>query len=267
MAWESFAAAAARDGLGCRFSEGVLGLTLQRPGGNRFSAALLETLTAAFGAAAGDPAVRAVLLTADGPDFSFGADLSDPDMAARVAGSRADREALADLGRRALDAWANLPVPAVAAARGKIVGAGACFFCTADFAFAAPDASVQFPEVDRGMHLSWGAVPRLVGRFGAAHAANLVLTGDRVPCRDLPQPPLRLSAIPESDAAALAARLAAKPPLAVRAIKRVLVEAAQRLQDAAGKDAALFADTIGSEDFAEAMAAWFDKRPGVYRGK
>lgn len=258
---------AAAAGLTVSDAHGVVHLHLARPGGNRFSHALLESLHDTLVALAAAPGLRCGLLTAAGSDFSFGADLADPAMAAKVAGSRADRETLAELGRRALDAWATLPVPTVAAGQGKIVGAGACFFCTADFAFAAAEASVQFPEVDRGMHLSWGAVPRLVGRFGLAHATHLALTGERVPCRELPQPPLRISSAPREEAHALAARLAAKPPLAVRAIKRVLIEAAEPLQTAAVEDAALFADTIASEDFAEAMAAWFDKRPGVYQGK
>jgi enoyl-CoA hydratase/carnithine racemase len=240
---------------------------LRRPGGNRFSFELLSQWNALMQRLAPHADVRAVLLTAEGPDFSFGADLSDPEMANRVAGSREDRMSIAALGQQALDGWANLPVPTIAAARGRIIGAGACFFGTADFQFAAPEARLQFPEVDRGMHLSWGVIPRLVARYGFSYATQLALTGQPVACTQLPQPPLRIDQTPEAEAQRLAESFAAKPPMAVRAIKRVLADCSQKIQEAAAEDAALFADTIGSADFAEAMSAWFEKRPGKFLGR
>lgn len=244
---------------------GTVTLTLDRPGGNRVSHAVLLRLREVFQQLSATAHLRVVVLRAEGPDFSFGADLGDPAMAENIAGGRESRMALAALGQATLDAWARLPVPTVAAARGRIVGAGACFFCTADFAFASADASVLFPEVDRGMHLSWGVLPRLVGRFGVASALRLALTGSPVACGEL-RPTIAIADDPASAAESLAGLLAAKPPLAVRAIKQVVSAAAERLQETAANDPALFADTVGSEDFAEAMAAFFEKRPGKYSG-
>lgn len=253
-------------GLRIAVTDGVATLTLDRAGGNRVSHALLQMMREAFHALSRLQSLRVVVLRAAGPDFSFGADLSDPAMADQIAGGAATRTALATLGQETLDAWARLPVPTIAAAQGRIVGAGACFVCTADFAYAAPGASVLFPEVNRGMHLSWGVLPRLVGRFGTPLAMRLALTGAAVACAELP-PAIVCVADAESAANALAQDLAAKPPLAVRAIKHVIGAAAERLQETAANDPALFASTIGSEDFTEAMAAFFEKRPGRYSGR
>lgn len=253
-------------GLRCEVHDGIAVFTLARTGGNRFSHALLTTMREAFQTLKNLEPLRAVVLRGDGADFSFGADLTDPRMADAVAGSRQDRVALAALGQDTLDAWAQLPVPTIAAARGRIIGAGACFFCTADFAYAAPEATVLFPEVNRAMHLSWGVLPRLVGRFGPALTLRLALLGAPVACAELAPHVVTLSN-PEEAGHTLAKTLAAKPPLAVRAIKRVVAQATERLQEAAADDAALFADTIGSGDFAEAMAAFFEKRPGRYTGR
>lgn len=219
-----------------------------------------------FQALAAADQARAIVLEAAGGDFSFGADLGDPSMADQIAGGEAARAALAALGQETLDAWTRLPVPTIAAARGRIVGAGACFFGTADFAYAEPGAALLFPEVNRGMHLSWGVLPRLTGRFGVAQTLRLALTGAPVACADL------APAIVTVDDAAAAARalaedLSVKPPLAVRAIKQVVTAATEQLQKAAANDPALFASTVGSEDFTEAMAAFFEKRPGRYTGR
>lgn len=267
MAWTRTIDDAREAGLALDLADGVAHLSLQRPPGNRFSLALLEALHALLGELAARPGLHVVLLTASGADFSHGADFGDAALAQRMAGSREDRRALAALGQETIDRWAGLPVPTVIAARGRILGAGACFFSTADFALAHPEATLQFPEVDRGMHLSWGMVPRLVARFGLPWATQLALTGERVACNRLPQPPLQITDEPEATAADLAAGLAAKPPLAVQAITAVLRKAGQGLQQAAARDAEAFADTVASADFAEAMAAWFEKRAGRFTGQ
>ena len=258
---------AAQAGLYVTLTDGIARCVLRRAGGNRFSHALLEAWAEVMAGLVEVPDLRVVLVSADGPDFSFGADLTDAEIASRVAGTRDDREALATLGQTALDAWATLPVPTLAVGQGRIIGAGACFFTTADFPVATPEALVQFPEVDRGMHLSWGIIPRLVARYGLSHAATLAMLGEPVACERLPRPPIRVEKDPLAAAEALALTLAAKPPLAVRAIKRVLLDSAEQLQVAATKDAQRFADTVGSHDFAEAMGAWFEKRPGRFTGQ
>lgn len=217
----------------------------------------LVSLVRALEAIEADTIVRAIILTSTGPDFSLGANLRDPELATRIAAGDAERREVAALGQTAVDRFASLRVPTVVSVRGRALGAGACFAATADFVFASEGAQIGFPEVDRGMHLSWGIVPRLVARCGPVLARTLCLVGAPVPIAVL-----GATTAEDPDAAArdFAARLAAKPPLAVQSIVKVL-----RSGDAS-EDAALFAQTVASRDFAEAMSAFFAKRPPTFVG-
>jgi methylglutaconyl-CoA hydratase len=243
---------------------GVANIILNRPRGNRFSLGMLTDLLALLRSLHQMPDLRAVLLTALGDDFSHGADLQDPAMAEQIAGGEASRRSLAENGQALIDQWSTLPVPTIVAARGRSIGAGACLFTAADFRFTGETFSIQFPEVDRGMHLSWGILPRLTREFGWPATRRLALAGEILRSGDLPAGVATMAPDPEQAANDFAARLAAKPPLAVRSIKKVLTQVANG--HPAAEDAGLFAETVGSADFAEAMAAWFEKRPGKYEG-
>ncbi len=202
--------------------------------------------------------MRAVRLRAEGADFSLGADLRDPALAAAITGGEASRRALAELGQQVVDALASLPVPTVVAARGRILGAGACFFTVCDFRLAAPGATLGFPEVDRAMHLSWGILPRMVRTYGESTATRLALLGDPIAVDRLGETVERVDD-PDAASEALARRLADKPALALREILAVL-----RTGDAS-RDAERFAATAGSADFVEAMTAFLTKRSADFR--
>lgn len=255
-----------------QISDGIAHLRLDRPPGNRISLAVMRGLRTeidrlANPIAAGD--VRAVLLTAAGPDFSHGADLADPELAEAMTGSADDRASIARLGWELIHAWASLPAPTVVAASGRAVGAGACLVLASDFRVLADDASLRWPEIDRGLSLAWGTVPRLVSELGPALARRLALLGEPVPVWDLPLPfavRATTTAVDET-ARLLAGSLAAKPPLAVRATLAALRAAQDRLPFGAEREARDFSETAGSEDFAEAVAAFLEKRAGRYTGR
>ncbi len=230
---------------------GVVELVLDRPPGNRISLRLLRARGDALSVLAAS-APGAVLLRAEGEDFSHGADLADPELAAFLweDGGRA----LAQLGRAVLDAWASFPCPTVVSATGHVLGAGGCFFASADFKVARA-ATLRFPEVERGMHLSWGAVPRLVAEWGLPTARRLALAGDPLDAASLP-------GVVDGDGDAareLAERLARLPGSAVRAIKAELAEASAGTSDPA-KEVERFADSLAHPDFAAAMRAWISRR-------
>lgn len=239
---------------------------LDAPPQNRMSLAMMHALADAFDALAADAALRAVVLQAAGPTFCAGADLRDPALAEKMTAGEAGRREVALLGERLVTSLAQLPVPTVVAARGAVVGAGGCLFTVADFRCIGPDVELSFPEVDRGMHLGWRILPRLAREFGPQRARRLTLLAEKLPAAELAPGFASLSKAPEAEALALAKVLAAKPPLAVRSITRAL-----RRHDAAGlaladADVADFVATVASEDFAEALSAWFERRPAVFRG-
>ncbi len=256
-------------GLSHEVREHVAFLTLDVPPGNRFSLRLQRHLASVADALLVNDDVRAVLLTAAGPDFSQGADLKDAEMASEVMSGRDGALALARLGQGLIDTWARLPMPTVVAARGHVVGAAACIFTASDFRFAAPDTQLRFPEVDRGMHLSWGILPRLAHEFGPAIARRLTVAAEAFAVDDLPRGSVRIvdDGALEEAARTLADELATKPPLAVRAILSVFRHADREQASSAASDPELFADTVLSEDFVEAIRAWTDKRGPKFRGR
>jgi enoyl-CoA hydratase/carnithine racemase len=107
-----------------------------------------------------------------------------------------------------------------------VVGGGLVMALGCDFRLAADDTSIHVPEVDLGVPLTWGALPRLVREVGAARARELVLLCDRVDAATAERMGLVHRVVP-SDALdatvdAWAARLAAKPPWAVHMTKSQL---------------------------------------------
>lgn len=258
----TLAAAVAGDVAGIRVScepaTKVLRVTLDSGTGNRLGLAQIERLLdvatrlGALDAAADE--CRVVVLDAAGADFCHGANLADPTLVARLNEGRAARIDFASCGQALVARWREIPVPTVAVARGHVVGAGACLFLASDCRVAAPGTAIRFPEVDRGMHLGWGIVPRLVSLLGEARALRLALLGEAIDVAQLADA-VTVTADPDGEAQRLTALLAGKPPLAARAILAVLRQSLADADAAAQSDAVRWADTLESADFAEAMAA------------
>lgn len=248
----------------------LLRVTLDNGPGNRLGLAQVERLlgiVSGLGSLdAGADECRAVVLDACGPDFCHGANLADPALVARLASGRAARIDFATSGQALVSRWRSIPVPTIAVASGHVVGAGACLFLSADFRIAAPGTTVRFPEVDRGMHLGWGIVPRLVTLLGETRALRLALLGEPLAVAELADA-VTVTDDPAAETQRLAAQLAGKPPLAVRAVLAVLRQSTSAVDAAAQADAGRWADTLESADFAEAMAAWQGRRPGNWQGR
>jgi enoyl-CoA hydratase/carnithine racemase len=252
---------APEDGLIVAFDvlHGVVELILDRPPGNRLSWRLLSRLDHVLHGLAALPAdspVRAAVLAARGADFCHGADLGDAELAGIVA---ADPARLATLGQRVVETLDRLPIPTIAAVTGRAIGGGACLVTACDFRVVEPAAELRFPEVDRGMHLSWGILPIVARELGAGTARRLTVAGE--PLTSAGRPDFaREDSDPLGAALDWARNLAAKPPLAVRSILATLQ------QGHADDDPARFAATTQSADFVEAMTAYAQKRPGRYGG-
>lgn len=248
----------------------LLRVTLDNGPGNRLGLAQIERLldiaTRLGALEAVADACRVLVLDAAGPDFCHGANLTDPALVARLNEGRAARIDFAGCGQALVSRWREIPVPTVAVAGGHVVGAGACLFLASDFRVAAPGTTVRFPEVDRGMHLGWGIVPRLVSLLGEPRALRLALLGEASAVEALADV-VTVTGDPAGEAQRLAAQLAGRPPLAVRAILAVLRQSTDSVDAAAQADAQRWADTLESADFAEAMAAWYGRRPGIWKGR
>ena len=154
-------------------ANGAIGeLWLNRP--ERLNALSLTTLKELALAARWfdeQPAVRAVIVGGRGRAFSAGADLNSfPD----VGGD--DVRNAADAGRLMADALENMRAITVARIQGWCVGGGLVLAAACDLRVAADDARFSIPEVDLGIPLAWGGIPRLIREIGPALTKELVIT-------------------------------------------------------------------------------------------
>lgn len=243
----------------------VARIHLHRLPGNRLTLDDLDALIEALGRLAHDRDVRAVWLSAAGDDFCQGMDLSDGRLVAAMTAGRSSRAAIAQLGAALMNAWLSLPQPKVVSAAGHVVGAGAGLFLGADVRIAAPDADLVLPEIDRGMHLAWGIVPLVVRELGPSFARRLVLTGTPLAIRDVPGLAVQSENV-DAEAERVAAALAGKAPIAMRGLLQTVHDAvAGRVEPE--RDVTLFADTTGTHDFVEAVAAFHERRAPRFKGE
>lgn len=147
-------------------------LVLNRPGQlNALSIELLEELVAACRWLDDQADTKVVIVRGAGRAFCAGFDLAN--FSGATGRSPADD---AELGRRATDALASIRQLTIAAIHGHCVGGGVVLASACDLRVA--DTSVRFaiPEVDLGIPLGWGGIPRLVRELGPAITKELVLT-------------------------------------------------------------------------------------------
>ena len=202
-------------------AEGAIGrIWLNRPARlNALSTQVLEELAQAAHWFDSQPAVRVVIVAGRGRAFSAGADLQGfPSL------EDGDLRAAADAGRRMADALENMQALAIAAVHGWCVGGGLVVAAACDLRLASDTARFSIPEVDLGIPLAWGGIPRLVREIGPALTKELVIT-----CREFGPEEARSAgflnrvvaeAELESAALALAESIAAKPAIPVFATKR-----------------------------------------------
>jgi enoyl-CoA hydratase/carnithine racemase len=154
-------------------ADGPIGrLTLNRPDKlNPLSVMTLREIAEAARWMDEQSAVKVVIVFGAGRAFSAGADLGT------FAGKQelSIRDA-ADLGRRMADAVENMRALSIAAIHGWCVGGGVVLASACDLRIAAEDTRFSIPEVDLGIPLAWGGIPRLVREIGPAMTKELVLT-------------------------------------------------------------------------------------------
>lgn len=116
--------------------------------------------------------VKVVVVSGQGASFCAGFDLNDfmnPDPEWGVRES-------ADLGRLMAEAVTNMNALTIASIRGNCIGGGVVLAASCDLRVATDSANFVIPEVDLGIPLAWGGIPRLVREIGPAATKELVLT-------------------------------------------------------------------------------------------
>ena len=245
---------------------GVALITIDRPASlNALSFEILDVLAEALETLDADPATRVVVIRGSGARaFAAGADIRE--LATQTYASLRD-------GRR-FDAWDRLwaiGLPMIAAVRGLALGGGCELAMSCDLIVAGEDASFGQPEIALGVMPGAGGTQRLTRAIGKARAMEMILTGRSIGAMEAFTLGLVTAVVP-SDATLeaaleLAARIATMPPLAVRsAIASVRAADERLLRDGLASERESFFRLFDTDDQAEGMAAFVEKRSPVWTG-
>jgi enoyl-CoA hydratase/carnithine racemase len=248
----------------------VAHLELVNPPLNLITRALLdelgEALTLLAATTPGD--VRAVVLTGNGDRaFSAGSHVGEFEAQRGTAGR--DRLELEERVSRQL---AELPMPTIAAIEGNALGGGLELALACDLRIASGRARLGLPEVRLGVTPGAGGTQRLPRIVGLARAKELILTGRILDADEAGRIGLVNEVVPVGEARTradeVAEEIAARGPLAVREVKRLL-DAAMDVDLDTGLAAELDASEriFATDDMLEGASAFFEKRDPIYRGR
>ncbi|MXP41346.1 2,3-dehydroadipyl-CoA hydratase [Altererythrobacter soli] len=245
---------------------GIVLLRLNRPEKrNALATPLLQEIAGALQRADGDDEVRVAVVTGSESVFAAGADLGELAAASSSDPVESDR----------FKAWAairDFRKPLIAAVEGWCLGAGAELMMCADIVVAGEDARIGLPETNLGIMPGAGGtaiLPRLVGR---ALAMRVVLTGEPIGAAQAREAGLIADVVPAGGALEaaldLASTLAARAPLALAAAKASIKNAGQlAVSEHLRAERELFLSLLGTEDKAEGLRAFREKRPPVWRSR
>ena len=220
-----------------------------------------------------DLATSVVILTGSAKAFSAGFDLKDPEGGNR--GKLPLGEALLNqrLGPRLCKAWEQLEQVTIAAVEGHCIGGGVALAVSLDFRFCGRGAHFRIPEVELGMNMSWGSIPRLVALMGPARTKQaVILASDRIGSAEALDWGLVEKVVENGQALAaamqFAERIALQPPLPVRMVKTSVNRVTHALADvAAHMDVDQNVLTSLTEDFKEVTSAFREKRKPSFKGR
>lgn len=212
--------------------------------------------------------IRAVIIRAEGKDFSVGADIGG--MGDRPPQTVVLRRS-AEQGARLMRAIREIHQPTICAVQGIATGAAACIASACDFRIAAEGAKIGYGEVKLGINLMWNALPLAIELVGNARAKRMVMRGDLVEAKTLLEwgfiDELVAQETLDKAAQTMAGHYAALPPIAVQMIKRSANACAGALSQAimhADGDQWLLSSR--TPDFKEAVGAFFEKRTATFTG-
>jgi 2-(1,2-epoxy-1,2-dihydrophenyl)acetyl-CoA isomerase len=196
---------------------------------NRFQGTMREDLLAALTHAGADDAVRCVMVTGAGPEFSAGADIEDL-VRLHELGDRDEILRRVELGAAIVRTIRSMEKPVVAAVDGNAAGAGANLALACDLRVGSDRAAFSESFVRIGLIPDWGGLSSLVALVGRGRAADMMMTGSRVDARTAHEIGLLQRVFPAatfgSDALDYATRLASGPPHALGMIKHGIALAA-----------------------------------------
>jgi enoyl-CoA hydratase len=247
----------------------VARVTINRPNVlNALSTQTLDELHQAMLALGRDDGVRVVVITGAGEKaFVAGADINELAQQTPTSG----REH-AIRGQQVFDLIENLGKPTIAAINGFALGGGCELAMACTLRIAADTAKLGQPEINLGLIPGYGGTQRLARLIGPGPALELLLTGNHISAQEAHRLGLVNRVVPaaqlHSEAQALAALLASKPPVALRYIIDAVHKGLQMsVADGLRFEATLFGLVASTEDMREGTRAFLEKRKAEFKGK
>lgn len=241
----------------------LLRLRLARPKANIVDAAMIGALSAALDAHAGRPDLRAILLDADGPNFSFGASVEEH-LPGKCGAMLKQFHAL-------ILTLLALPVPVLVAVRGQCLGGGLELACAGGRIFASPNALFAQPEIAVGVFAP-AASCLLPWRIGPANAEDFLTSGRGVGAAEAKTMGLVGEVASDPGAAALAyfeehllGKSAAVLHLAMQAARTGLLDDIE--EKLAHVEALYLSKLMATRDAKEGLNAFIEKRPARWENR
>jgi len=234
----------------------LLRLKLNRPKANIVDAAMIAALTAALDEHLAAPGLRAVLLSAEGPHFSFGASVAEhlPEQCTAMIKS------LHGLILRMVES----PVPILVAVQGQCLGGGLEVVMAGNLIFAAPGAALGQPEIKLGVFAPAASV-LLPGWVGQAAAEDMLFSGRSIGGEEAHRRGLVSQLADDPEAAALAYFEKNLAPLSASSLRLAVTAVreghAARIRERIAVVEALYLDGLMStHDAVEGLNAFIEKR-------
>jgi enoyl-CoA hydratase len=244
-------------------------ITLNRPQSlNALNSFVLEELIDAFAKFEADTSQGCAVLTGSGEKaFAAGADIKE--MFEKPA---ADFFAQDFFSRWTSHLVKTTRKPWIAAVNGFALGGGCELAMMADIIIASENAKFGQPEIKLGVGPGMGGSQRLTRAIGKSKAMEMCLTGRMMGAEEAERTGLVSRVVPLAglidEAVKLAAEIAAMPPLATIANKEMVNAAFEMtLEQGLVMERRIFQVLTATEDKAEGMGAFIEKRPGVWKGK
>ena len=244
-------------------------IVLNRPGArNALDLTMRREMLGVLDEIEADPTARVVILTGAGGHFCSGGDVKTMQKPHTAAEGRGRVELLNKMVLRLV----NFPLPTIAMVDGYAVGAGSNLALCCDLIIASDRAKFGELFCKIGLAVDGGGTWLLPRLTGLARAKELAFTGDVIDAAEAARLGLVNRVVPaaelETTVRALAAKIAAGPPLALRLDKQMLNRAASTdLASALEAEAFSQGLAIASEDHQEGVSAFFDKRPPKFTGR
>jgi enoyl-CoA hydratase len=242
-------------------------IRLNRPAAlNALNAQVLGELAEAVAEMDASNRVRVIVITGSERAFAAGADIKE------MADKGFVDMFLEDMFAEPVEALMRCRKPIIAAVSGYCLGGGCELAMICDFIIAADTAKFGQPEINLGVIPGMGGSQRLTRAVGKAKAMDMCLTGRFMDAEEAERVGLVSRVVPakdlQRDAHEAAIKIAEKSPVAVRACK----EAVNRAQETPLREGLLFERRLfnalfATEDQAEGMAAFAEKRTPQFRGK